>query len=92
MDLYTRSVEKRGLRYDPYIGDGDSSSYREVCKAQVYGPTKVIGKEEDVCHVTKRMGTNLRALVRDYKGIFLILDNIYFLENIFFFHLIIYFT
>ena len=25
----------------------------KVCKAEVYGPTKVIGKEEDIGHVTK---------------------------------------
>ena len=68
LTLYQRSIEKNKLYYDPFVGDGDSSSYREVCKAQVYGPTKVIGKEEDICHVTKRMGTNLRSIVRDYKG------------------------
>ena len=68
MILYNRSVEKRSLYYDPYIGDGDSSSYREVCKAQVYGPAKLIDKEEDIGHVTKRMGTILRIVVRDHKG------------------------
>ena len=68
VSLYQRSVEKRQLYYDPYIGDGDSSSYREICNLQVYGPTKLVGKEEDVGHVTKRMGTNLRSIVRDYKG------------------------
>ena len=67
--LYERSVATRGIYYDPFIGDGDSSSYREVVKSQVYGPTKLIGKEEDVGHVTKRMGSSLRAIVRDYKGL-----------------------
>ena len=67
--LYKRSVEKIQLRYDPYVGDGDNSSYREVYKAAVYGPTKLVGKEQDVGHVIKRMGTNLRSIVRDYKGI-----------------------
>ena len=69
LTLYKRSVEKRQLRYDPYVGDGDSSSYRAECKAAVYGPTKLVGKEEDVGHVIKRMGTNLCSIVRDYKGI-----------------------
>lgn len=68
LTLYKRSVEKNSLYYDPFVGDGDSSSYREVCREQVYGPTKTIGKEEDICHVTKKMGTNLQAIVRDYKG------------------------
>ena len=54
--LYKRSVEKNRLYYDPFVGDGDSSSYREVCREQVYGPIKMIGKEEDICHVTKKNG------------------------------------
>ena len=66
--LYQRSVEKHRLYYDPFVGDEDSSAYREVCKSQVYGPTKLVGKEEDICHVTKRMGTQLRSIVRDHKG------------------------
>ena len=36
----------------------------------MYDPTKLVGKEEDICHVTNRMGTQLRSidLTRDYKG------------------------
>ena len=69
VELYERSIEKNKIRYDPFIGDGDSSAYNEVCKMQVYGPTKIPGKEEDIGHVTKRMGNHLRAVVRDHKGI-----------------------
>lgn len=65
---YQRSITKNRLMYDPFIGDGDSSAYREVCKLQVYGPTKLIQKEEDIGHVTKRMGNQLRSVVRDHKG------------------------
>ena len=68
LTLYRRSVSKHNLYYDPFIGDGDSASYREVCNSQVYGDIKQVGKEEDIGHVTKRMGTQLRAIVRDYKG------------------------
>ena len=63
MTLYKRSVQNYGLYYDLFIGDGDCSAYREVYNANVYGVTKAIGKEEDVGHVTKRMGNHLRALV-----------------------------
>ena len=42
IQLYERSVEKHSLLYDPFIGDGDSSAYRERCKINVYGPTKLI--------------------------------------------------
>lgn len=68
IQLYQRSVKKNQLYYDPYIGDGDSSAYRELCKINVYGPTRLIQKEEDIGHVTKRMGNQLRSVVRDYKG------------------------
>ncbi|KAK3749152.1 hypothetical protein QZH41_009828, partial [Actinostola sp. cb2023] len=66
--LYQRSVATKGLRYIPFIGDGDSKAYSAVCAAQPYGPSVFIPKEECVSHVTKRMGTGLRALLRDYKG------------------------
>lgn len=58
----------RGLRYIPFIGDGDSKAYSAVCKDQPYGPAEFIRKEECIAHVTKRMGSGLRTLLRDYKG------------------------
>ena len=71
--LYKWSVQKHKLYFDPYIGDGDSSLYREVCKLSVYGPTKMIWKDSghvshDSSHVIKRMGTQLPGVVRDNKG------------------------
>ena len=68
--MYLRSIEKHGFRYNPFIGDGDSSSYRTVEKIMPYGPTKYIPKCECVNHVTKRMGNGLRALLKEYKGIY----------------------
>ena len=81
IQLYERSVEKNSLYYDPYIGDGDSSAYRELCKTNVYGPSKLIEKEEDIGHVIKRMGSQLRSIVRDYKGrcLSLLFMNIYYI-------------
>lgn len=66
--LYQRSVQLRKLRYIPYIGDGDSKAYSDVCKDHPYGPTVFIPKEEGVSHVTKRMGSGLRKLLSEYKG------------------------
>ena len=74
LKLYSRSVEKNRLCYIPFIGDGDSSAYSSICVQQPYGPTVYIPKEDCISHVTKRMGTNLRALIRDYKGIPFILS------------------
>jgi phosphopantetheine adenylyltransferase len=68
--LYQRSIEKRKLRYIPFIGDRDSSSYNCICIEKPFGETVFIPKVDCIVHVTKRMGTNLRSLVRDYKGNF----------------------
>ena len=51
--LYRRSMEKCGLRYIPYIGDGDSKRYSVIDKGKPYGPSVFIPKEECILHVTK---------------------------------------
>ena len=66
--MYNRSIKNYGLRYRPFIGDGDSSSYALVQKEIPYGPTCFIPKAECTNHVTKRMGTGLRALLKNSKG------------------------
>ena len=70
LELYSRSIAKHGIRYrySPFIGDGDSSSYNRVDNERPYGASCFVEKHECVNHVTKRMGTNLRSLVREYKG------------------------
>ena len=68
LQLYQRSESNNKVRYIPFIGDGDSSSYTTVDKERPYGAAVFIDKQECVNHVTKRMGTNLRKLVADYKG------------------------
>ena len=50
------------------MGDGDSSAYSTVDRERPYSPTVFIKKEECVNHITKRMGTNLRRLIKEYKG------------------------
>ena len=56
------------IRYNPFMGDGDSTAYSTVDRERPYSPTVVIKKEECVNHITKRMGTNLRRLIKEYKG------------------------
>ena len=65
--LYQESLASYGIRYNPFIGDGDSS-YSAVDKLRPYGPLYNIEKSECVNHVTKRMDTNLRTLLRENKG------------------------
>jgi len=66
--LYLRSVQSRGLQYIPFIGNGDSKAHSAVCKTNPYGPAEFIPKEECIAHITKWMGTGLRALLIEYKG------------------------
>lgn len=68
LELYKRSVDKHSLRYTTFIGDGDSSAYRSVVKANVYGESVHITKENCVGHIQKRMGTRLRSLLTENKG------------------------
>ena len=56
------------LRYIPFVGDGDSKSYSEVCKMAHYGPAVFIPKEDCITHVTEQMGTALRKLILTRKG------------------------
>ena len=71
--LFNWSVEKLGLIYKQYVGDGDSKSYSTVCASYPYRPTEFIEKEECISHVTQHnvtMGTQLRQIVRRQKGNF----------------------
>jgi len=66
--IFKRSVEKRGVRFVKYLGDGDSKSYSAVSNAQPYGPDVVVEKLECVGHVQKRMGKLLLDKVQQCKG------------------------
>ena len=59
IEMYRRSVNNYSIRYNPLIGDGDSSAYATIDRERPYGDTVFVRKEECVNHVTKRMGTNL---------------------------------
>ena len=67
--LFKRSQSKLGLTYKTYIGDGDSKSYSTVAKAMPYGLLVHIAEEECVAHITKRMGSGLREIVKRSKCI-----------------------
>ena len=66
--LFRRTVEKLNLVYKIYVGDGDSKSYATVSKAIPYDTLVYMDKEECIAHITKRMGTGLREIVRSCKG------------------------
>ena len=66
--IFNRSLEKNGLRYINYIGDGDSSAYKRVLVSNPYNDVP-IGKLECVGHIQKRVGADLLTLVKENKGI-----------------------
>ena len=64
--MFERSIEKNGLRYTKYFGDGDSKGHTEV-KYTYEGV--IVEKQECVGHVQKRVGCRLRGLKRKRKEI-----------------------
>ena len=64
VEIFARSVEARNLIYKTYVGDGDSKVYSAVRYSMPYGPLIYIVKEECKSHITKRMGTFQRHLLR----------------------------
>lgn len=66
--IFMRSVEKYGVKYINYIGDGDSKTYTGIINSNPYGGSKII-KKECVGHVQKRMGSRLRQCKKQNPGI-----------------------
>ena len=66
--MYQRSIEKHRLIYSEYLGDGDTS-FKEIVDADPYKKyhTQVI-KLECCGHVQKRLKTQLRNKVKEFKG------------------------
>ena len=64
--MFQRSIEKYQLRYTRFYGDGDSKSFSAV--ENIYEGHRV-KKLECVGHVQKRVGTRLRKLKQEVKGI-----------------------
>ena len=65
--MFGRSVERNNLKYTHYIGDGDTSSFREAQASKPYGDIAV-EKLECIGHVQKRVGTRCRNMQDQYRG------------------------
>ena len=64
-----KSVEKRKLISKEYLGDGDTSSFKEVVGSEPYKQFSVEPvKQECVGHIQKRVGKRLRDRIKTYKG------------------------
>uniref|UniRef100_A0A1B6K2H0 Mutator-like transposase domain-containing protein n=1 Tax=Homalodisca liturata TaxID=320908 RepID=A0A1B6K2H0_9HEMI len=66
--IFHRSVNKYNVRYLEYLGDGDTNSFKTIADSKPYGEVE-IQKLECIGHIQKRMGSRLRKLKRDSKGV-----------------------
>lgn len=64
--MFERSIRTRELQYTEYYGDGDSKGFMEV--KDIYGKNSV-NKLECIGHVQKRVGSRLRKLKKNKKGL-----------------------
>ena len=64
INIFNRSVEKNSIIYDEYLGDGDSSSFKEVIESVPYKAYNVVPEKlECIGHAQKRMGTDYVILL-----------------------------
>ncbi|GFX90329.1 uncharacterized protein TNCV_3849041 [Trichonephila clavipes] len=64
--IFERSLSKRDLKYTEYYGDGDSKGFLKV--KDIYGENSVT-KLECIGHIQKRVGSRLRKLKKNTKGL-----------------------
>ncbi|XP_011343323.1 uncharacterized protein LOC105282795 isoform X2 [Ooceraea biroi] len=67
-EMFGTSVEKYGVRYVNYIGDGDSKTFKSILDLNPYGDDCTVIKSECVGHVEKRIGTRLRNIKKEKLG------------------------
>lgn len=68
--IIKRSEEKRGVRYEYFLGDGDSKAHIAVVDSNPY-PDLEVKKLECVGHIQNRMGTRLQNLKAENKHLVL---------------------
>ena len=67
--MFCRSLAINKLIYNGYLGDGDSSSFKDVVDAKPYVVYNIDPeKYECVGHVQKRLGTRSLNKVKEFNG------------------------
>ena len=69
VEVWKRSIETHGLIYGTYIGDGDSSSYKNLVKSNPYDGVASVRKEECLGLVQKRIKKRLSKTTKSSKGL-----------------------
>ena len=68
IEMFMRSEELHKVKYRYYVGDGDSKTFKGILDHEPYDKFSVL-KIECVGHMQKRMGTRLRNLKKNRKGL-----------------------
>ncbi|XP_012150434.1 uncharacterized protein LOC105663769 [Megachile rotundata] len=68
IEMFRRSELLYGIKYSNYIGDGDSKTFKGLLDCEAYD-NFTVQKKECIGHVQKRMGTRLRNLKKNNKGL-----------------------
>ena len=66
VEIWKRSVERHNLVYSTYVGDGDSSSFKNLLNSDPYGGVETIRNEECLGHVQKRLKKHLKKKSNSY--------------------------
>ena len=70
--IFSRSITERSLRYVQMFSDGDSKTFPAIKNTYLEGdvlPKTEVQKKECIGHVQKRVGTRLRKLKKEVKGL-----------------------
>lgn len=68
VEMFRRSTTLYNIKYQHYIGDGDSKTFKGILDAKPYDDIDV-EKKECIDHVQKRLGTRLRNIKKQTKGL-----------------------
>ena len=60
IEIWKRSVDRNKLVYSTYVGDGDSSSFKNLVNSDPYQGIETVRKEECLGHVQKRLKKHLK--------------------------------
>lgn len=55
IEMFERSVSRYNVKYEFYIGDGDTKTFKQLVDSKPYNDNPVVKKKECVLHVKKRM-------------------------------------
>jgi len=68
IEMFQRSTSLHDVHYANYVGDGDFKTFKGILDSNPY-ENCIVQKKECIDHVQKRMGSRLRKLKQNKKGL-----------------------